>query len=99
MNKERHFEFNKRPFSLLTLAFAFLGIINKFIPQQLETKYSAKLENMSIDKSHLSSFNEFCDIKSDRISLIYPYTLIYPLYLRMLCRRNTPLSMFKVRNI
>lgn len=56
---------------------------------------SVSVEGMKIDKAHLSGFNEICDVTDrDEISLIYPITLVFPFFQKILSMKQAPLSMF-----
>ena len=52
-----------------------------------------------INKAHLKAFYEICDIKQfNSLPMLYPFTLVYPYIMRVLCSKEIPVSLFKVLN-
>ncbi len=89
----------KRPGSILPAILALFGRSKNFYPEKPLPKITAKWENIKIDNDRLSEFNRICQIKnSEYLSLIFPFTLVYPVLQRILSHKAAPLSMFKVLN-
>jgi len=91
--------YKRRPVDIMTYLLGLLGASNHFDPKDPFLRISAKWEKIKIDKSHLHRFNKLCRITChDNLSLLYPFTLVYPVFQRILGHRKAPLSMFRVLN-
>ena len=77
--------------------YAFWGRSKVFRGKESIPPITVKLDGMEINRAHLSRFNKICNIKNrDEISLIYPITLVFPFFQRILSLKQAPLSMFNV---
>lgn len=77
--------------------YAFWGKSKNFNGKESIPPISARLTAMGINRKHLSRFNKVCNMEyGDEISLIYPITLAFPLFQRILSLKQAPLSMFNV---
>ena len=94
-----HLQYRKMPsfFFLGAPLYAFWGRSKVFHGKESIPPITVKLDRLEINRAHLSRFNKICNIKNrDKISLIYPITLVFPFFQRILCLRQAPLSMFNV---
>jgi hypothetical protein len=94
-----HMQYRKIPwlFFLRAPLYAFWGRSKIFEGKQSIPPITLRLDGFEINRAHLSQFNKICHIKScDEISLIYPITLVFPFFQRILSLRQAPLSMFNV---
>ncbi len=99
MTEAIHLHYKKMPllFFLKSPLYAFWGKSKDFNGKETIPPISATLTGMEINRKHLSRFNKICNIKnSNEISLIYPITLAFPFFQRILSLKQAPLSMFKV---
>ena len=99
MTEAIHLRYKKMPLlSFLKVPlYAFWGKSKNFNGKESIPSISATLTRMEINRKHLSRFNKICNIKnSDELSLIYPITLAFPLFQRILSLKQAPLSMFNV---
>ena len=84
-------------FFLRAPLYAFWGRSKVFRGKESIPPITVKLDGMEINRAHLSRFNKICNIKNrDEISLIYPITLVFPFFQRILSLKQAPLSMFNV---
>lgn len=91
--------FKNRPSIISTAFFALLGRSGKFDAGKPFPQITAKQNGVTIDRKQLTEFNRICRIsESDKLPVIYPFTLIYPLAQRILAHRDAPLSLFQVLN-
>jgi hypothetical protein len=91
--------FKKQPSIMTTVFYALLGRSSKFDAQKPFPQITAQQKEVTIDKCRLDEFNRICGIKNcDKLPMIYPFALIYPLLQRMLARKEAPLSLFVVLN-
>jgi len=89
----------KRPSITATAFLALLGRSSKFDVEKPFPKITAQQNAVKIDRKQLSEFSRICGIKnSDKLPVIYPFALIYPLLQRILARKEAPLSLFVVLN-
>ncbi len=99
MTIEINLNYDRRPGGLYTVFLAFKGISKTFNSKEPFPKIKATRKGVVIEKKHLEKFNSICTIDQEsEISLIYPFTFIYPLLQRMLCHKEAPLSLFQVLN-
>ena len=99
MTEAIHLQYKKMPllFFLKAPLYAFWGKSKNFNGKESIPPISATLNRMEINRKHLSRFNKICNIKnSDEVSLIYPITLVFPLFQRILSLKQAPLSLFNV---
>jgi hypothetical protein len=89
----------KRPSITATAFLALLGRSSKFDAEKPFPRITAQQNAVTIDREQLSEFSRICGIKnSDKLPVIYPFALIYPLLQRILARKEAPLSLFVVLN-
>jgi hypothetical protein len=99
MEKSINLIFKKRPSIMVTALFALLGKSSKFNTEEPFPQITAQQNEVTINRNQLVEFNSICGIaKSDKLPVIYPFALIYPLLQRILARREAPLSLFVVLN-
>lgn len=99
MTEAIHLQYKKIPalFFLKVPIYAWLGKSKGFDGKASIPPISAAMTGMKIRRRHLSRFNKICKINAiDEISLIYPMTLVFPLFQRILSLKQAPLSMFDV---
>jgi hypothetical protein len=101
MNSTVNLYFNERPTLFYNFFHASMSVFfrkNKKTFSESQTPLiSTRLNNFCIDPKHLSEFNRTCDISDTKeLSLIYPLTLIFPFFQRMLTLKQAPLSVFNV---
>ena len=99
MQEAIHLKYRKIPllFFLRAPLYAFWGKSKNFSGKESIPLITVKLDGMEINRAHLSRFNKICNIKnSGEISLIYPITLVFPFFQRILSLKQAPLSMFNV---
>lgn len=99
MTEAIHLQYKKMPslFFLKSPLYAFWGKSKNFNGKESIPPISARLDTMEINRKHLSRFNKVCNMEDgDIISLIYPITLVFPLFQRILSLKQAPLSMFHV---
>jgi hypothetical protein len=99
MTEGIHLQYRKMPMLLFLRAplSAFWGRSKRFSGKESIPPITLKLDSMKINRGHLSRFNKICNIKNtDEISLIYPITLVFPFFQRILSLKQAPLSMFNV---
>lgn len=91
--------FNKKPSEILTLLQAINSRNSRFNPDEAIAEIHAIRSNFLINYEHLSSFQTICGIAPTRhLHILYPFTLVYPYLMRILCRREMPFSQFKILN-
>jgi hypothetical protein len=99
MTEGIHLQYKKMPmlFFLRAPLYAFWGRSKSFSGKESIPPITLKLDGMEINKGHLSRFNKICNIKNtDEISLIYPITIVFPFFQKILSLKQAPLSMFNV---
>ena len=99
MTEAIHLQYRKMPPLLLlrTPLYAFWGRSKVFCGKESIPPITVKLDGLEIDRAHLFRFNKICNIKNrDEIPLIYPITLVFPFFQRILSLKQAPLSMFNV---
>jgi len=86
-----------RPSALYTLIRAFLDG-----KQYEENKHKmpmaeARWLGLKLNRKYLDQFSDICEIeRQDFLSPLYPFTLIYPLNLRLLSQKHIRIAMFKM---
>jgi hypothetical protein len=99
MGQSIELNFKKRPSMGATVFFALLGRGSHFDVTKPFPQIAARQHRVTIDKERLAEFCTICGIKgSNKLPVIFPFTLIYPLLLRILAHRAAPLSLFQVLN-
>jgi hypothetical protein len=99
MGKSIVLNFNKQPSMRATAFLALLGRSNSFHPDKPFPQIAARQDGVTVDKVHLAQFRSICGIEtSDKLPVIFPFALIYPLLQRILAHRASPLSLFQVLN-
>ncbi len=94
-----HIQYRQMPplFFLRAPIYAFWGRSKFFRGKESIPPITVKLDRLAIDREHLSRFNKICNIQNrDEISLIYPITLVFPFFQRILSLKQAPLSLFSV---
>lgn len=82
-----------------TAFLAFLNRSSKFDAGEPFPQITARYNGVVIDKARLAEFSSLCGTEnSDKLPVIFPFTLIYPLLQRILAHRAAPLSLFQVLN-
>lgn len=91
--------FTKKPSDVITLLKAFRSRKSKFISRDVIPEIHVKRFDYQIQASHLKSFNSICKIKPTAgLHIVYPFTIVYPYLMRILCRDEMPFSQFKILN-
>jgi hypothetical protein len=91
--------FSETPSALYTLWKAFRSRKNLYSPGEEYPVIHASRPGFMINETHMKDFHEICDIsRFDFLHILYPFTLVYPYILRVLCAKEMPVSMFKVLN-
>lgn len=91
--------FNKKPSDILTLWQAYQSRNSQFIPNEIIPEIHVKRAPFHINPAHLNSFNAICTIDpTPYLHILYPFTLVYPYLMRILCRQEMPFSQFKTLN-
>lgn len=99
MTEAIRLQYRKMPslYFLKSPLYAFWGRSKSFSDKESIPLITVKLDGMEINRTHLSRFNKICNIiNRDEISLIYPITLVFPFFQRILSLKQAPLSMFSV---
>lgn len=94
-----HVKYRKLPsfYFLRAPLYAFWGKSKIFHGKESIPPITVTLDGMKINRAHLSRFNKICNINnSEEISLIYPITIVFPFFQRILSMKQAPLSMFSV---
>jgi hypothetical protein len=92
--------FNKTPSALYTGWKAFKSRKSIYSPDVEYPMIHSLRPDFVINKAYLKAFYEICDInhQSGYLHVLYPFTLVYPYIMRVLCSKEMPVSMFKVLN-
>lgn len=92
-------QFRKKPSDVLTLWQAYRSRKSRFTSKDTIPEIHAVRERLRIDPAHLNSFNSICAIDATPgLHILYPYTMVYPYLMRILCRKEMPFSQFKILN-
>jgi acyl dehydratase len=99
MGKPSELIFRKQPSMITTALLALLNRNSKFDVAEPFPQITAHQNTVTIDRKKLSEFNRICGIKaSNKLPVIYPFALIYPLLQRIFAQKDAPLSLFVVLN-
>jgi hypothetical protein len=91
--------FDEPPSALYTLWLAYLNRKSTFVSKERVPTIRVRRPNLRIREKHVKVFYEICEIpRSDSLNILYPFTLVYPYIMRVLCRSEMPLSMFATLN-
>jgi hypothetical protein len=91
--------FDEPPSALYTLWLAYLNRKSTFVSKERVPTIRVRRPNLRIREKHVKVFYEICEIpRSDSLNILYPFTLVYPYIMRVLCRREMPFSMFGTLN-
>jgi hypothetical protein len=91
--------FNHNPSAMYTLWQAFRYRKSGFASIEKVPIIRASRSGLRINESHLKDFYEICHISPlPFLHILYPLTLCYPYMMRILCRREMPISLFKILN-
>ncbi len=91
--------FSSKPSIVLSLLKAFKSRKSRFITKESIPIIHVKRENLKIDLRHLKRYNNICKIKpSIYLNILYPFTIVNPYLMRILCQHAMPFSQFKILN-
>ena len=91
--------FKKRPGSFFSALRGLLILRNAWNPENPRPPIRAQWTGAVIDKKHLKRFNDFFNLpEQETLPFLYPYTLFFPIYMRMLTDRKAPMTIFRVLN-
>lgn len=91
--------FSKKPSDFLTLWQAYRSRKSRFTPGGTIPEIHVKRNDFLIDNTHLEKFNEICGVSpTTHLHILYPFTIVYPYLMRILCRKEMPFSQFKTLN-
>jgi len=92
-------DFKKSPSSFMTIWQAFKSQKHTYTPGQTLPNIELTRTKIDIDPKHLAAFNQICGNQStEHISMLYPFTIVYPYILRVLSHKDIPLSIFRSLN-
>src|SRR5271157_6545421 len=84
------------PSAVYTLLKAARNMKNTFIPGRDYPVFRVTRHGFMVNKNHLKTFYEICDIMpDDYLHILYPFMLAYPYIMRVLCSRDMTISLFK----
>jgi acyl dehydratase len=91
--------FHKDPSATGTLLRALASRKSQFTTKDAVPLIRVERKKIRIKEKHAEAFNQICGLPSSQdLNLLYPFTLAYPYIMRILCKREMPLSIFKVLN-
>lgn len=91
--------FTESPSALYTLWKAYQTRKTIFEPVREYPEIHASRPGFAIDETHVREFQRICGLsKSDSLPILYPFTLVYPYIMRVLCSEEVPVSLFKILN-
>lgn len=91
--------FNKEPSALYTLWKAFRSRKSLYSAIRPIPVIRVKRSNIAISRKHLYDFYEICNISpSAYLHIMYPFTLVFPYLMRVLCTKEIPLNLFRSMN-
>ncbi len=91
--------FTRKPSDISTLWQAYRSRKSMFQGIDKIPEIHVKRSDFRIDASHLGEFNAICGIdQTQGLHILYPFTLVYPYLMRILCRNEMPFSHFKILN-
>lgn len=92
-------KFNHNPSALYTLWKAFRSRKNSYVKDKGMPAIRVTRSGFKINTQHLKKFHDLCGTRpSPYLPILYPFALMYPYIMRMLGRREMPISMFKILN-
>lgn len=92
-------QFNKKPSDILTLWQAYQSRKSRFTSDIIIPEIHVKRSDLRINPAHIKSFYSICDIDpTTNLHILYPFTLVYPYLMRILCRKEMPFSQFQTLN-
>jgi len=91
--------FHDDPSALGTLLKAFASRKSVFTAKEEVPLIRIERKGVRIREGHVAAFNEICGLPpSPDLNILYPFTLVYPYIMRILCRKDMPFSLFRVLN-
>jgi hypothetical protein len=91
--------YKEKPSALLTLWKAFRSRKSLYSPGATTPVIHAERPGLAIGEKHLRDFHQICNIPpSPFLHIMYPYTLVYPYLMRVLCMKEMPISLFRSLN-
>jgi len=92
--------YDKRPSAIIALAKAFWGISRRYDAKTDTADICAIWHNTGIEPGHLNEFNDICGLhhNRDKVNMVYPLSLIFPLVIRVLGHSKAPLTIFRSLN-
>jgi hypothetical protein len=91
--------FNRDPSSIGTLLRAFASRNSKFKGKDAVPLVRTERNRILISGEHAEDFNRICGLASTSdLNILYPFTIVYPYIMRVLCRSEMPFSLFRVLN-
>ena len=84
---------------MITILQAFNSRKTLFKPDSIIPDIHSIRNNYCISLKHIKLFHEICEIEQTKsLHILYPFTIIYPYLMRILCRKEMPFSKFKILN-
>ncbi|OHD63345.1 MAG: hypothetical protein A2176_00095 [Spirochaetes bacterium RBG_13_51_14] len=94
-----HITYNDKPSALYTLWKAFRSRNSKFTGKDSIPVIHIHRSAFHIDPKHIKDFHEICRISpTEYLHILYPLTLAYPYIMLILCKKDIPISLFKILN-
>ena len=91
--------FDQEPSAIYTLWKAFRSRNSRYVPSKEYLIIHASRREFPIDMKHLNDFHSICGVvRLPQLHMLYPFTLVYPYIMRVLCNDEIPVSMFKTLN-
>ena len=91
--------FDSEPSIFTSLLKAFQSRKSRFISKESIPEIHIKSSTFRIKPSHLKQYNTICEIPPAKtLHIMYPFTLVNPYLMRILCREEMPFSQFKILN-
>ncbi len=87
----------KRPSSVGALLRAFKENKHKIRAGKKIEDIEAEWKNINLKNARIKKFNKICDLeKADSVSILYPFTMVYPINLCLISHREVPVPMLKM---
>ncbi len=100
MSESIKLDLKRRPSSLYSLFNGFRWRDTRFESLELFPEVEVAWNGVKIDRKHLSSYVEVCGLKkNDNVPMLYPFTLVYPLNMKIASQKEMPFSMFGMLNV
>ena len=100
MTRQINLNYTRRPSPFLSVIKAAAGFSRKFPEGSTIPSINAQWKSVKINKKHLDDFLNICGLTDgETIPFLYPYSLIYPIIMRILTHREAPLSLFNSLNV